>query len=674
MTGRWAAALAIALLAPVPAPAADGVLYGDSEGAHFGGRVALLGDLDGDGAPDIALGQPDVAVGALARVGQVRIFSSATRAELRRFAGESQGDRFGNALAGLPDLDHDGLPDLLVAAPRVGIEVPRPAPNPPRLLPQVGRAYVISTATGAFLARVTGTSDFDRLGKEFLPLGDIDQDGVADFAVTSQHVREGAGNDWLGEVTVYSGASAAAGTLAPFYTVTGDQRFGEFGATLAAIGDWDGDGIGDFAVGAHLEDVETADGATMKDAGAVLLFSGATGAPLGRVDGQAMSAHLGAALGTMGDLDGDARAELVVGAPGTDLPNHGNIGQVVILSSRDLAVLRVIDRPWARRGFRLGSCLATLGDLDGDGVPDLAAGAPGAFADDGAVLVLSGRTGDQLLRVLGPLGSRLGETCVAMPPGSPARIVLGAPKAKIGGMGKAGAVYFCGADSDGDGSFDCLDNCPQLANPLQVDTDHDGLGDDCDTCIDPDGDGFAELASPAQSCADDRCPGVFNIEQTDGDGDGFADACDNCLIIPNPGQAPQEACTPLVGKVTVGRRASRTNRFQIALSGGIFPTTMLDQAASSAWQISLEDADGAVLFYRELPAGSVKRVGSLQVRAAGRPDGIERLVMALNGRGTLKLSIRGRGALPALGAPRARVAFGDYNFAAAPKAAKARRR
>lgn len=80
-------------------------------------------------------------------------------------------------------------------------------------------------------------------------------------------------------------------------------------------------------------------------------------------------------------------------------------------------------------------------------------------------------------------------------------------------------------DSDGDGIPDCVDNCPALANPLQLDTDEDGVGDGCDNCAGPnelqtntDGDAFGD------GC--DNCPAVPNNDQLDFDLDGIGDACD----------------------------------------------------------------------------------------------------------------------------------------------------
>lgn len=70
-------------------------------------------------------------------------------------------------------------------------------------------------------------------------------------------------------------------------------------------------------------------------------------------------------------------------------------------------------------------------------------------------------------------------------------------------------------DSDGDGIFDMVDNCPSDANADQLDLDGDGLGNVCDA--DADNDGVANL--------DDNCPLLANPDQIDADNDGFGDAC-----------------------------------------------------------------------------------------------------------------------------------------------------
>jgi hypothetical protein len=98
-------------------------------------------------------------------------------------------------------------------------------------------------------------------------------------------------------------------------------------------------------------------------------------------------------------------------------------------------------------------------------------------------------------------------------------------------------------DEDSDGIPNSIDNCINISNPDQTDTDNDKLGDACDPDID--GDGLINNS--------DNCPSRSNSDQTDADRDGVGDICDNCRSVPNAiqtdsdGDGIGDACAPIIG-------------------------------------------------------------------------------------------------------------------------------
>lgn len=209
--------------------------------------------------------------------------------------------------------------------------------------------------------------------------GDINGDGYGD-AVLGAANGLNAMRVATGSVTVLLG-SAAGGS------VSAAQLFGEaagdwFGASVAAVGDINGDGYGDIAVGApHAS-------APASEAGKVYVFLGSAAGvaptPALVLSGTRPMGHFGLALTGAHDVNGDRLPELLVAAPNEDDPSEGelNVGRVSLYAGTSAGFSATPVRSWTRveragevaGGYMLGASLARPGDVDGDGFGDLVFG------------------------------------------------------------------------------------------------------------------------------------------------------------------------------------------------------------------------------------------------------------------------------------------------------------
>ncbi|MEM7199661.1 MAG: FG-GAP-like repeat-containing protein [Planctomycetota bacterium] len=213
------------------------------------------------------------------------------------------------------------------------------------------------------------------------------------------------------------------------HTLNGQSLGDQFGWVSAPLPDLNGDGAAELVVTAPFRS---------NSAGRVYVYSGRDGRFLFLKNGRSPGSVLGHSARPAGDLDGDGKHDVIAGAPGSP----GVAGYALLMSGADGSVLGTVQQGGGADQF--GFAVAGVGDVDGDGTPDVAVSAIGddeAGTNAGAVYVLSGGGGSVLTKLLGlaagdGMGSALGNVGDVTGDGV-AELVVGASSAGPSGGGMA---------------------------------------------------------------------------------------------------------------------------------------------------------------------------------------------------------------------------------------------
>ncbi len=273
------------LIRTIPAPV---------DALEFGSSLHLADDMSGDGVPDLMVGAENSLVAGLA-VGKTYLIDTSTGSVIREWSGSAVGDAFGRQVSSIADINSNGFPEAVIAAPGT---------DSGGLLDS-GAVVVFDGNTGVELLRVDGTHLSGWFGSSLVGLNDLDGDGLADFAAGS--IYDAGMGVQVGAFGTYSSASGLE-----LLRYTGNDTNEQFAATLAAGGDCDGDGIEDILVGAPGSLYE----------GRVYLYSGASGVGaetgiLAKIENEG-DHDFGYAVARADDLDLDGIADLFIGAPSAE--------------------------------------------------------------------------------------------------------------------------------------------------------------------------------------------------------------------------------------------------------------------------------------------------------------------------------------------------------------------
>lgn len=386
----------LCLVLPLLATESDSNL----EGGLLSHSICLLGDVDRDGISDFAVGDPRPNRGRQLLPGRVWIVSGASPQSIYCLEGQKAGDWFGATLQLIDDITGDGVGELLIGAPQIDTS----------RIPGDIVAVSVPNAEAIFRSKVIkDRRQWEKGGIASSVVEDIDSDGVREIAVFR---LESPGKD--GDVVFLSGRNGKVvhelsqvsdiycqligptGQLdfAPGSIITlregeirllaisnGDEllslspsakEFDSFGKAACGGFDVDADGVADFAVTSS----------TVFPKRSVVLYSGANGREVHRFESDG---KFGEVLLMVQDRDGDEIMDLLISTPGS----FSQETQIALYSTRSGESIR--KRLFEPGDTKRGRSIAEIGDLNDDGVPELAVGRYfGVGHPQGRVLILSG--------------------------------------------------------------------------------------------------------------------------------------------------------------------------------------------------------------------------------------------------------------------------------------------
>lgn len=348
----------------------------------YGSGAALIGDVNQDGFPDMALGVKGSNVEAHIFLGGRNGFPPVPHAiasvALPENPGVSQG-----LFTGAGDLNGDGIPDLLISAPTYRSGGTTNGAVFAFSGAQLGAGGTWGTSNAMW--SVMGGYPNAQFGTS-VAAGDINHDGFSDIIVSAPfHANSDAVNRPLGRVFVFlgspSGPSATPQQVVIPALFTGSSHW--FGYSVAMAGDLNRDGFNDVIIGApHYTRPEVNEGAYF------IYYGSSTGLVLNASvlsEGNVANAQFGYAVAGAGDLNGDGYADVLVGAPfyGSGEFTLGE-GYVAAVGG---SIEGIAGNLWGKlggfAGAHFGSDLAGIGDINGDGLCDVALGAPDETNPDG---------------------------------------------------------------------------------------------------------------------------------------------------------------------------------------------------------------------------------------------------------------------------------------------------
>ena len=351
---------------------ADVKLTGDGAYDTFGIRVSSAGDMNGDGKDDVIVGAYADDDGG-SDSGSAFIFTQGPSGEMQKYDGESAGDQFGYSVSSAGDMDGDGLDDVIVGANGNSSAT--------------GAVYIFygnkisGTAAMSYDVKINGDGASNYFGISVSGAGDINGDGKDDVIVGAQGDDDG-GSDSGSAFIFYGGVVSGIASTVADVKITGDSAGDYFGSNVSGAGDVNGDGKDDVIVGAT--GYSSFNGAVYIFYGGVTSGSAASRYNV-RLTGDSADDYFGISVSGAGDINGDGKDDVIVGADGDD-DGGSSSGSAFIfyggVTSGAATTKADVKLTGDSSGDYFGISVSGAGDMNGDGKNDVIVGAP--YDDDGS--------------------------------------------------------------------------------------------------------------------------------------------------------------------------------------------------------------------------------------------------------------------------------------------------
>ncbi len=394
-------------------------------GSYFGFAVSLAGDFNGDGYGDVVMGAPlntftDTALRT--QGGGVVLYEGGLNTSLvpKGYSGTGQVNGhyytysvnkgwLGFSVAGVGDMNNDGLADLLIGMPQDAA-----SSNPGGAFLVYGKANSTTGSLAEYQKDISAlattpdalsiTSTFDTAGFSVSSAGDVNGDGWIDMIISAhfQTVSGLSGNTGNTYVVYGSAALSALQTISlgnvggtvPGFVISGWQAGEESGTSVSSAGDFNGDGKADLLVSAYFNDTAGT------NAGMTYVVLGKTGNVAVDLEniknnvggfaikGENISDFSGVSVSSGGDINGDGLGDIIIGAViGGSANATPYSGKTYVVFGRNTAnaTIDLAQVAAGVGGFAIvsntadeqsGHSVSSAGDINGDGLADIILGAP----------------------------------------------------------------------------------------------------------------------------------------------------------------------------------------------------------------------------------------------------------------------------------------------------------